>query len=89
MTCLVVASALAASACKPSVPPAGAAANSSATAMGNWSQWQNLEPLVTVARNHADEQTVTVLEQASTLLSEGKAASAGGKLVRQLRLLFD
>lgn len=48
--------------------------------MGSWSQWQDLEPLVTVARSHADERTLAVLEQAGALLREGKAASADREL---------
>lgn len=64
--------------CRRSVPPAGAAA--SATAMGSWAQWQDLEPLVAVARDNADERTVKVLEAASALLREGKAASADRRL---------
>lgn len=66
-------------ACKRSVPPAGEG-QVSATAMGSWSQWQDLEPLVSVARDHADERTVTVLEEVSGLLREGKAASADRRL---------
>lgn len=48
--------------------------------MGSWSQWQDLQPLVTVAKSHADERTVAVLEQASELLRQGKAASADRQL---------
>ncbi|MEM7154703.1 MAG: hypothetical protein AAF799_17775 [Myxococcota bacterium] len=66
-------------ACKTSEPPAGSA-GASATAMGSWSEWQDLGPLVEVARNHADERTVSVLEQTQTLLREGKAASADRQL---------
>jgi tetratricopeptide (TPR) repeat protein len=65
--------------CRRSVPPAGAAAGS-ATAMGSWAQWQDLEPLVAVARDHADERTVAVLEDVSALLREGKAATADRRL---------
>ncbi|MCA9706771.1 MAG: hypothetical protein KDK70_13045 [Myxococcales bacterium] len=61
--------------CRRTRPPAGAGA-SNATAMGAWSEWQDLEPLVTVARSHADERTVAVLEQAGELLRAGKAATA-------------
>ncbi|MCA9652989.1 MAG: hypothetical protein H6712_18650 [Myxococcales bacterium] len=68
-------------ACKRSVPPAGAA-QASAVAMGSWSQWQDLEPLLTVARDHADERTVGAIEEASALLRERKAASAD-KLLSQ------
>jgi tetratricopeptide (TPR) repeat protein len=67
--------AVAAPGCRRSAPPAGSA-QASATAMGSWSQWQDLEPLVEVARDHADERTVTVLEQVRDLLREGKAATA-------------
>lgn len=70
---------LAPTACRRSEPPAGAGATD-ATAMGSWSQWQDLEPLVEVARGHADERTVQVLEEASALLREGKAASADRQL---------
>jgi hypothetical protein len=75
---LVLALGVAAPACRRSVPPAGAAG--SATAMGSWSQWQDLEPLVTVARDHTDERTVAVLEEVSRLLREGKAATADRRL---------
>lgn len=66
-------------ACRRSKPPAGEQ-TSRATAMGSWAQWQDLEPLVTVARSHADERTIGVLEQAGALLREGKAASADRQL---------
>lgn len=65
--------------CRRSVPPAGSAA-ASATAMGSWAQWQDLEPLVDVARDHADERTVAVLEDVSGLLRAGKAATADRRL---------
>lgn len=48
--------------------------------MGSWAQWQDLEPLVTVARDHADERTIAVLEQASGLLREGRPAAADRSL---------
>ena len=44
--------------------------------MGGWVQWQTLEPLVDVAKNHADEKTVAALKEASSLLAKGKARSA-------------
>lgn len=65
--------------CKRSTVPAGEA-GPSAVAMGSWSQWQDLEPLVTVARDHADERTVTALVDASAMLRQGKAASADRRL---------
>lgn len=65
--------------CKRSVPPAGSA-DVSAVAMGSWSQWQDLSPLLTVARDHADERTVAALDEASALLREGKPASADRRL---------
>ncbi len=61
-------------ACRPRVPPG--AAGSSATAMGHWQKWRDLEPLVDVAKDHAPPPAVTALERASALLREGKAASA-------------
>lgn len=63
--------------CRRTVPPAGAA---EATAMGSWVEWQDLEPLVSVARDQADERTVAVLTEASTLLREGKPATADRRL---------
>jgi tetratricopeptide (TPR) repeat protein len=75
----VLAVGLASAGCRGSKPPAGSAA-ASAVAMGSWSQWQDLEPLVDVARDHADERTVAVLEGARALLREGKAASADRRL---------
>lgn len=55
--------------------PAGAATNG-ATAMGNWQAWRDLGPLVTIAKDHAPDPAVAAIEQASTLLRDGKAASA-------------
>ncbi len=75
---LLLALGLAVSGCRRSVPPAGSEA--SAVAMGSWPQWQDLEPLVKVARDHADENTVAVLEEVSGLLREGKPASADRRL---------
>ncbi len=66
-------------ACRSTNPPAGSAPTD-ATAMGSWTAWQDLEPLVTVARDHADERTVTALEEARGLLQQGKAASADERL---------
>lgn len=65
--------------CKRSVPPAGSA-EANAVAMGSWSEWQDLTPLLTVARDHADERTVTALQEASELLRQGKPASADRRL---------
>ena len=69
---------LAASACRRSEVPAGAAG--SATAMGDWSSWQDLGPLVEVARSHAGKTTVAVLEETSELLRAGKPLSADRRL---------
>lgn len=77
---VALALALVAPACRSSTPPAGDDVSSRATAMGSWSQWQDLEPLVTVARSHADERTVAALDEASALLREGRAASADTRL---------
>jgi hypothetical protein len=63
---LLGALALSAAACRRSEVPAGAAG--SATAMGDWGSWQDLTPLVEVARSHAGKGTVAVLEEASALL---------------------
>lgn len=66
-------------ACKATVPP-GAGAATSATAMGDWRSWQDLSPLVEVARTHADKATVAALDRASDLLREGKAKTADAQL---------
>ncbi len=62
-----------ASACRNRVPtePPGAA-----TAMGAWSEWRDLSPLVEVVRTHAPDPAVGAIERASTLLREGKPRSA-------------
>lgn len=75
---MLLALGLAAPGCRRSVPPAGAAV--SATAMGSWAQWQDLEPLVTAAKDVADERTAAVLAEVSGLLREGKAATADRRL---------
>ncbi len=75
----MLAVAVASPACRNTQPPAGAAPTD-ATAMGSWTAWQDLEPLVEVARDHADENTVTVLEDARVMLQQGKAASADRRL---------
>ena len=59
-------------------PTAGTAQE--AAAMGNWSAWLDLTPLVEVARSHAPEQTVAALTQASQLLRDGKARTADARL---------
>ena len=64
-------------------PEAGSAQDSAA--MGTWSAWLDLAPLLEVARSHAPPGTVTALEQASKLLRSGKARSAD----RTLSLLAD
>ncbi|HWB77310.1 MAG TPA: hypothetical protein VG755_20225 [Nannocystaceae bacterium] len=59
--------------CRNRVPtdPPGAA-----TAMGDWSSWRDLTPLVEVVRDHAPAPAVAAIERASTLLREGKPRSA-------------
>jgi len=64
--------------CKTTPPAAGSAG--SATAMGHWSEWEDLKPLVEVAESHASKITVKALESASLLLREGKAKSADASL---------
>ena len=62
-------------ACKGTATPTAGSAQS-ATAMGHWSAWQDLTPLLEVTKNHVAKPTQQVLEQASALLREGKAKSA-------------
>jgi tetratricopeptide (TPR) repeat protein len=59
--------------CRSRVPtdPPGAA-----TAMGDWSEWRDLSPLVEVVRDHAPEPAAVAIERASALLREGKPRSA-------------
>jgi tetratricopeptide (TPR) repeat protein len=64
--------------CKTTPPTAGSAG--SATAMGHWSEWMDLTPLVAIAENHASKITVKALESSSLLLREGKAHSADARL---------
>src|SRR5688572_8327282 len=79
LACLLAIAALfGAPACKRSVPPAGSA--QSATAMGSWAEWQDLHPLVEVAKSHASKATVAVLDEASALLRQGKPLSADRRL---------
>ncbi len=65
-------------------PPEAGSAQESA-AMGTWSAWLDLGPLLEVARSHATPKTIAALEQASKLLRDGKAKSAD----RSLSLLAD
>src|SRR5262245_44620297 len=60
-------------ACRPRVPtdPPGAA-----TAMGNWTAWRDLSPLVEAVRDHAPEPATSAIERASAQLREGKPRSA-------------
>lgn len=65
-------------ACRRSEVPAGAAG--SATAMGDWNSWQDLSPLLEVARSHTSKGTVAVLEETAELLRDGKPLSADRRL---------
>jgi hypothetical protein len=64
------------SACKAATVP-GAATPSP---MGNWSDWQRLDPLVEVAQAHVPKSVHAVLADASKLLAQGRALSADRKL---------
>ena len=44
--------------------------------MGSWPAWQDLTPLLEIAKAHVDASTYAAMEQASALLREGKARSA-------------
>lgn len=50
--------------------------------MGSWPEWQDLSPLVEVAKAHVDEGALAVIEEAQELLGEGKAHSADKALAR-------
>jgi len=50
--------------------------------MGSWPAWQDLSPLLEVAKSHVDGPTFELMKQASTLLAEGKARSADRELAR-------
>ena len=76
LICLVAVGAL--GACKgkgKGKPPEAGSAQESA-AMGSWSAWLDLGPLLEVARSHAPPKTVVAIEQASKLLRDGKAKTA-------------
>lgn len=64
--------------CKRTVPTTDAPGQ--ATAMGAWSAWQDLSPLVDVTRTHAGKPTVALLEEASEQLRHGKPLSAHKQL---------
>jgi tetratricopeptide (TPR) repeat protein len=76
---VLLVSALAAAACKTTIPP-GAASSDQATAMGDWASWQDLTPLVNVAKTHASKGTIEALTEASSLLRDGKAKTADAGL---------
>lgn len=44
--------------------------------MGSWPAWQDLSPLIEVAKAHTDGSALEAMQQAQELLHEGKAASA-------------
>ena len=48
--------------------------------MGSWPAWQDLSPLVELARPYVDERTFALLKEARELLREGKAQSADAAL---------
>jgi tetratricopeptide (TPR) repeat protein len=57
-------------------------ARGSEVPMGSWPDWQDLTPLLEVAEAQVDPATWTALEQAQTLLREGKAHSADQALAK-------
>lgn len=44
--------------------------------MGSWPAWQDLSPLIEVAKAHVNEPTLAAMNEARELLREGKALSA-------------
>ena len=50
--------------------------------MGSWPAWQDLGPLLDVAKAHVDASSYDVMKSASELLREGKAASADAALAK-------
>jgi tetratricopeptide (TPR) repeat protein len=50
--------------------------------MGSWPDWQDLTPLVEVAKSHVEAPVLVVMEEAQKLLREGKAKSADQVLAR-------
>ncbi len=72
---LVVAMLATMGACEKTEPPdAGGAAETAA--MGTWSEWADLTPLVQVAATHADERTAVALSRASELMRAGQFKAA-------------
>jgi tetratricopeptide (TPR) repeat protein len=50
--------------------------------MGSWPDWQDLTPLLEVAKAHVDPAAFVLMEEAQQLLREGKAKSADQVLAR-------
>lgn len=50
--------------------------------MGSWPDWQDLTPLLEVAKAHVDPNAYALMEEAQLLLREGKAKSADQVLAR-------
>lgn len=61
--------------CGKTKPPEAGGATESA-AMGTWSQWEDLTPLVDVAAAHTDDRTVLALQQAGGLMQRGQFKAA-------------
>jgi len=50
--------------------------------MGSWPAWQDLTPLIEVAKSHVDPNVLAVMVEGQALLREGKARSADKVLAR-------
>jgi len=75
LTCIIGSLVLIASACERTKPPEAGGVPEVA-AMGTWSQWADLTPLLEVARTHADERTAIALGQASELMNRSQFKAA-------------
>jgi tetratricopeptide (TPR) repeat protein len=64
-------------------PPAAGEATDDGAAMGSWTAWRSLEPLVELAESHVDAATLAALREAQRLLASGKAAAADARLARE------
>ena len=72
---VLAASLLAVAGCERTKTPEAGAASESA-AMGTWTEWADLTPLIEVAQSHADERTTMALLEASQLMRAGQFKSA-------------
>jgi tetratricopeptide (TPR) repeat protein len=64
--------------CRNTVPPGAGGA----TAMGEWNEWYDLDPLIDVAKTHAPAPALNAMTEAQALLRQNKAKSADSRLAK-------